>query len=175
MIVLGKHNKRTSIFNLYRPCKGKICDVGAFKVIKQKWLIMQKDNIHDHPREAVITDIIKAINNKLAKGHEIIVCLDSNEAFTSGKSGIAKLCKDCKLYDPLEHRHRSIGLNITYQRGSTQMCFIFCTFNTLISLTRSGMTAFGDIITSDHKGLFIDMKDETFLTSNIIAIPPPLI
>ena len=61
MTVMGKKNKRTSIFNLYRPYKGKICDVGAFTVIKQQWLMMQNDDRRDCLREESITDIIKAI------------------------------------------------------------------------------------------------------------------
>ena len=86
--VLDKYNKRTCIFNLYRPFKGKISNVGTFTVIKQQQFITQKDDIHDHPRKTAITDIIIAIKTKNAEGHDIIVCLDRNEAFTSGKGGI---------------------------------------------------------------------------------------
>ena len=80
----------------------------AFTVIKQQWLIAQKDDRYDHPRQGAITDIIIAIHTKRAEGHEITVCLDGNNTFTSGKERIAKLCKDCKLYDSLDHRHRGI-------------------------------------------------------------------
>ena len=99
--------------------------MGEFIVITQQWLIIQKDDIDDHPREATITYIVKAINNKHTEDHDIIVCLDGNEAFTSDKGGITKFCKYCKLYDSLEHRHRGIGVNRTYKRGSTQIDFVF--------------------------------------------------
>ena len=67
MTIFAKQNKRHFIFNLYRPYKGKICDAGAFTIMKQQWLIMQKDNTHDHPRKAAIIDIIIAINTKRAE------------------------------------------------------------------------------------------------------------
>ena len=35
------------------------------------------------------------------------------------------------------------------------------------------MTVFGGIHTSDHRCLFIDVKEEAFLTINIISIPSP--
>lgn len=83
------------------------------------------------------------------------------------------MCKECKLYDSLEHCHRGIGVNRTYQRGSTQMYFFFLHFQYPNIVNKSGMTAFGDITTSDHGVLFIDVKKETFLKRKIIAIPSP--
>ena len=38
--------------------------------------------------KTVITDIIIAVKTKNAEGYDIIVYLDRNEAFTSGKGGI---------------------------------------------------------------------------------------
>ena len=55
--------------------------MGEFTVIKQQWLIIQKDDRHDYPREGAIIDIIKAINKKHTDGHDIVVCLDDRKSF----------------------------------------------------------------------------------------------
>ena len=36
MTLLGKHNSRTTIFNMYRPCDSLIDSVGGVTVIKQQ-------------------------------------------------------------------------------------------------------------------------------------------
>ena len=42
LTILGKNNSRTTIFTMYRPCKGQIETVGDTTIIKQQWLIMQQ-------------------------------------------------------------------------------------------------------------------------------------
>ena len=74
-------------------------------MIKQQWLIIQQNNRHDHPRDTAIISIIKAINIKRTEGRDIVICMDGDESFTSDKGGISKICKECKPYDLLEHRH----------------------------------------------------------------------
>ena len=98
-----------------------------------------------------ITDVIKFINKKHTEGHEIIVCIDGNEDLTHDKGEILKLCKEFQLNDSLDHRHSGIGSNKSYQEGSAHIDFILCSFNSLIKLKRSGMTAFNETTSSDHR------------------------
>ena len=43
LIILGKDNRRTKLFTMYRPCKGSIIPMEDSTVIKQQWLVMQKE------------------------------------------------------------------------------------------------------------------------------------
>ena len=158
LTVLGKNNKRTTIITMYRPCKVKIENAGITTVVKQQWLIMQKSNRYEHPHKATITDAIKEIKKFQKDGHEIILLIDGNEAFTNAKGGIAKLCKECKLYDPFSHRHNEQQNSKSYIRGSDKIDFIFCSYNILKAVTSCGMNAFNEITVPDHCGLFLDIK-----------------
>ena len=87
--------------------------------------------------------------------------MDGNEEFFSSKGGIAKLCRECKLYDVFSQRFKNNKLPNTHIKGSKRIDYILCSFNILKSINRSGMTAFGDLATSDHRGLYIDLPIES--------------
>ena len=92
MTLLGKRNKRTSVYNMYRPGDTSIEQTGLSTVIKQQWLILQQQNrLNIHPHDAAITDLILEIKRKQKDNHEIIVTMDGNESFVNAKGGIAKL------------------------------------------------------------------------------------
>ena len=59
--ILGKHNNRTTVFTMYRPCKRHIETIGDTTIIKQKWLVMQQTKRKDYLRNVTVTDIIIAI------------------------------------------------------------------------------------------------------------------
>ena len=86
--ILGKHNKRTSVFNMYRLEDTSIERSGPITIIKQQWLlIQQKNRTNIHPHDAAITDLIISIKRKQKDHHEIIVTIDGNESFVSSKGG----------------------------------------------------------------------------------------
>ena len=96
--LLGKHNKRTSVFNMYRSGDISIEKTGPTTVIKQQWIILQQKNrTNIHPHDAAINDLIIEVKIIIKDNHEIIVTMDSNESFVNAKGGITKLCKACQL------------------------------------------------------------------------------
>ena len=60
-----------------------------------------------HLRQAAVTDIIIAINKKQTENHKIVLAMDGNEPFTNPSGGIARICRECKWFDQLSHRHGS--------------------------------------------------------------------
>ena len=42
--ILGEELQQTTLFNVYRPCKDSIESTGCTIVVKQQWLLMQRDN-----------------------------------------------------------------------------------------------------------------------------------
>ena len=65
LTILGKCNRGTTIFTIYRPFKGIIASMGDSTVIKQQWLVMQHTKRKDRPHKAVILDIIFATKKKV--------------------------------------------------------------------------------------------------------------
>ena len=66
---------------------------------------MQQTQREVHPRDIVFTDIIIVINKKRNEDHNIVLAIDSNESFYNSSGGISRICKACKLFDPLDHKH----------------------------------------------------------------------
>ena len=172
--MLGKHNKRTSVFNMYRPGGTSIENYVPITVIKQQWLLLQQKNrTNIHPHDAAITDLIIAIKRKQKDRHEIIVTVDDNEVFVSSKGGIARLCKACQLYDPLTHRHNLPTKISTYIRGANQIYYILVSINILKEITQYGMTAFGELTTTDHRRLHLDLSCNKVLKQKAMEHSPP--
>ena len=86
---------------MYRPCKRQIETMGDRTIIKQQWLIMQQTKRKNHPRQTAVTYIIIAINKKEKENHNVVLAMDGNEPFTNASGGIARICRECKLFDPL--------------------------------------------------------------------------
>ena len=131
--------------------------MGDTTIIKQQWSIMQQTKRKDHPRHAAMTDIIIEINKKQKENHNIVLAMDGNELFINASGGIARICRECKLFDPLSHRHGSECDSKSFLKGSNRIDFFLCSLNMLTTILRCGMTRFNDITTSDHCGLFLDL------------------
>ena len=170
--ILGRNNKKTTVFNVYRPGKMKVEDAGSSTVIKQQWIMMQQQGRDEHPHNATLKDLIKAIQQKQKHNHEIIVTIDGNEPFLSSMGGMATLCRICKLHDPFTHRHGDAVEGPSHINGSHRIDYIFVSLNIIESILACGATAFHDITTSDHKGFFLDidrnslLKDKKSVTSS---------
>ena len=95
--------------------------------------------------------------------HEIILTIDGNETFSSSSGGIAKVCKACKLFDPLYQTYDESIEGPSHINGSKRIYFIFVTAKLLPFMKAYGSTAFNELITSDHKGLYIDISREGIL------------
>ena len=68
---------------------------------------MQQTKRKEHPKQAAITDIIIAINKKQKENYNIVLAMDGNEPFLNASGGIARICRECRLFDPLNHRYGS--------------------------------------------------------------------
>ena len=172
--VLEKHNKRTSVFNMYRPGDTSIKMFDPLTVIKQQWLLFQQKNrTKIYPHDASITDLIIVIKRKQKDHHEIIVTVDGNESFVSSKGGMTRLCKVCKLYDLLNHCHNLPTNSSTYIRETKQIDYILVSINILKETTQCGMTTFSEITTTDHRSLYLDVSYNKVLKQKVIEYPLP--
>ena len=99
--------------------------------------------------------------------------MDWNEPFINASGGIPKICRDCKIFDPLDHKHGNICDFKSFLRDSDTIDFLLCSMDILTTILRYGMTGFNDIITSDHYGLFIDLSRDVILKGKTTTIPSP--
>ena len=171
--ILGRNNTRTLIFTMYRPCKGNIATVGDTTIIKQQWLVMQQTPRKEHPRDATITDIIIAINKKRKEDHNIVLAIDGNKPFFNSSRGIARICRECKLFDPLDYKHGNAFDSKLFLRGSDRSDFIFCSLAILTTTLRYSMARFNNITTYDHCGFFLDLTRDILLKGKATTIPSP--
>ena len=171
--ILGNNISHTTIFTMYRPCKGHIETVGDTIITKEQWLVIQQTKIKYYPRNAAVTDIIIAINKKWNEGHHIVLVMDGNEPLINASGGIAKICRNCQLFDPLDHTHGNTCDSKSFLRDLDRIDFILCSMDILITILRCGMTGFNDITTSDHCGFFLDLSRDVILKGKTATIPSP--
>ena len=124
---------------------------------------MKQTERKDHPRQAAITDIIITINKKQKETHNIVLAMDGNEPFKNASGGISRICRECKLFDPLNHRYGSESDSKSFLKESNRIDFFLCSLNILTTVLRCGMTGFNDITTSDHCVFFLDLSRDILL------------
>ena len=110
-----------------------------------------------------IIDLQFFINSQRNLGTEIILNMDVNETANWKISTIIKLCRICKLCDPIAMKHGTATEPNTYSRGSSRIDFILCTKALLPFISYIGILPFGMFAFSDHRGLFIDINLYQFL------------
>lgn len=99
--------------------------------------------------------------------------MDGNENFTSAAGVIAKRCRMCKLIDPFHHKLGTGKNNRSYLRGSNRIDFLLCTYNILTQVYQYEATGFNEVLTSDHRGFFLDLKrDSIFKKKEIVTSSP---
>ena len=99
--------------------------------------------------------------------------MNGNESLVNDKGGIARISRECKLYDSLDHRHGDIGNKKSYIRGSNKIGFILCTYNLLKMMIPCEMTAFNEVATIDHCGQFFNLSRTVVLRNRNAPIPSP--
>ena len=99
-------------------------------------------------------------SKKNKKKHEIILTIDGNETFSSSSGGISKVCKACRLFDPLHQKHGESKEGQSHINGSERIDFIFVTSKLLPFIKACESTTFNELTTSDHKGYYIDILRE---------------
>ena len=113
--------------------------------------------------------MIGAIKKKQKEGHKVFIALDGNKKFIQDKGVIARLCHECKLYDPFTHLYGKECETNSQIRESYRIDYYLCTYNLLKRIKLCGMTGFNDITSSGHCGFYLDVKSETITNPQAIS------
>ena len=123
-ITINGQNKVT-IISAYRVCITTIRNTGPNTIFYQQWDMLENRGKQIEIRSKIIEDLIVLINELQPDNHEVILTIDANEQFESGKGDVAKLMSMTKIVDPIECTHVLQNIPNTYQRGSKSIDFIF--------------------------------------------------
>ena len=126
----------------------------------------------------MIDDLIILIMKLQADNHEVVLNIDTNASFDSGKGGVAKLISMTKLIDPIACTHGSKNSPNTHQRGTKRIDFIVISLKLYKYQRACGITQFNQISPSDHRGSFIDVDLIAYLQNkfqNIIDVSSRLL
>ena len=99
-----------------------------------------------------------------------MLAIDGNEPFFNSSGGIARIFRECKLFDPLDHKHGNACYSKSFLQGSNRIDFILCSLAILTTVLRCGMTGFNDVTTFDHCGFFLDLTRNVLLKGKATTI-----
>lgn len=116
-----------------------------------------------------MVDLCNELSPIIEKGHNIILGGDFNESINSPE-GMSKKLQAIGLFNVFEERLQTQSLPRTHARGSRSIDHILATKYILDHISYAGMAPFGHIIDSDHRGLFIDIKDDILFQNDDIKL-----
>ena len=165
--IRGRQNRKIIIITVYKVCNQPIEQAGPTTAISQQWQIAQRENRgNENMADSTIIDLQLFINSRRNNSSEIIICVDANKTANHTNSNILKLCRTCKLCDPIAMKHGTESEPNTYSRGSGTIDFIFCTNALLPFISFIRILPFGFIVLSDHRGQFMDINIQKFLRNS---------
>jgi hypothetical protein len=116
----GQGGKKITIYIAYQVVNKPIAIGCITTAAQQQSLLVQDNDQLKNPRSAFRRDLTIDIQARIAKGHEILLVGDFNEAFGSDVEGILKLATTCGLLDLMSIRHSSTP-PATYARGRNRL------------------------------------------------------
>ena len=159
--------KKVTIISAYRVCITTIRNTGPNTIFYQQWDILENRGKQIEIRSKIIEDLIVLINELQPDNREVILTIDANEQFESGKGDVAKLMSMTKIVDPIECTHGLQNIPNTYQRGSKRIDFIFTFPKTYKYIRACGITTFSQVSPSNHRGIFINVDLISLLQNKV--------
>ena len=161
----GKNNTIFTTITGYRVCKGSIATSPIGSAFSREYEHHRTRNIvAPRPRKLFLTELQEYIHTLQAKGHSILVMLDSNGQIQDD-ADLQQFISQCDLHD----LHHSDPAPSTYIGSDhRRIDHMFGCSQTLGSLTAAGSLSYLDGPQSDHRGLFVDL-DTTKLLDQLLS------
>jgi hypothetical protein len=104
------------------------------------------------------------------RNEHIILVGDFNEPLDAGNSNMAKICQDIGLADVFSIRHPHLPEPATHIRGSRRIDYFLVSASVLPAVKAIGYDPFQYRITSDHRGMFLDLDNEILFGNQTQAL-----
>ena len=172
---MGKNGEKFLSITAYRVGQKKGSKPESADSITAHWQQVQAmtkaGQTEPDPRNQVLTDLSRFMDESRSEGYEIILGIDANEAMEAKDSGIMKFAEKNGLHDIHEAVVRDLPL--TTRIGSRRRIdFVFATEKILQWVRAAGYGAIDDGIQSDHILLWADIDFGGFFGGNPTANPP---
>ena len=157
IVMRGRRGRRIVIITCYRV--SQVSSVGledTNTAFIQQQTILRKSGLQSPcPRKECLAELATFIMMAEAKGHEVILSIDANEAVDSYRSALPEFLSQTTLVDTISHAHGEMAPK-TYLRGQRRIDFVFASESLLPHLRRSGHLGILDAIPSDHVGIWLE-------------------
>ena len=119
----------------------------------------------------MLIELCNAIKQWQEEGNNIVLLMDANE--NVGNNNMTQTFEKIGLKEAILSRHRvSQGTQVTYQRGRDPIDGIFVSAN--LAIEAAGYLSFGEGA-SDHRGIWIQVKQENVFGYNMDKVQPAAI
>ncbi|MGH7974008.1 MAG: hypothetical protein ACREBR_00680 [bacterium] len=169
MTLRGKADIKVTCITAYRTNAASPQTTGELTAWKQEWRLMALAGISDpDPRQHVLTDLSRFIQNKVDDGHDVIIMIDANQSL-SHDNIFRQFASECGLNDIYTHLHEEEGPP-SHNRGRRRTDYILGTPRILRAVTQCGYLNFNDASLSDHRAvdsniLFGNFTEDLTLTT----------
>jgi len=148
----GKNNNFLRVVSAYRPCPSN----GPLSTYQQQMRYWSASNLDCCPRDKFLVDLQKEVERWQAEGDQVIILADMNEDVQA--PAIKKFCAALHLVEAISMLHGP-ARKPTHQRGRMAIDGIYMS-RTLLQGSRGGFLQFGDVMGSDHRAVWVDIRAE---------------
>jgi hypothetical protein len=160
----GRNGRRVTIVTVCQVCNQSISSAGATTANMQQWNLLRRLGDPDlNPRRSFCTDLEAFLTPLRAAGDELLVMGNLNEHLGANASGMNAVVAKLGLVDTTSYHHGLDGEVSTYSQSNNRLDHILCTNALAPSIWRCGILPFNFVISSDHRGVFIDVNVDEFL------------
>lgn len=164
----GSTQQRITIITAYQVCQTQ--RTGNNTAANQQINTLLEESIalglttRINPRAAFTRDMITFVKHRQSDGDHILIVGDFNETIDESGSGTAEILAKCRLVDLCGHKLGDITIPNTYKRGPRRLDYALISPELLLVVSKVGYDPFDYRgITSDHRGLYIDLALENIL------------
>jgi hypothetical protein len=124
----------------------------------QQWNLLRRAGENNpNPRKSFCKDLDAFLIPLQAAGDELIVMGDLSEHLGDSASGMNAIVAKFGLVDSTTYHHGLDGELPTYSRSNNRLDYILCSHAIAPNIWRCGILQFNFVISSDHRGVFIDL------------------
>ena len=156
-----KHDRHLYVISAYRVCDQSMSQIGPETAFGQQAAFLNMEGITTNPRQQFITDLTSCVKEWRKDLDDVMILLDANQDLTpSSGPSLTTLMRDCQLIDLFHHHHGTRPTFPTYDLGSKRLDYAIGTATLSPYVIKCGYLPFYLGVSSDHRGLFIDLSTE---------------
>ncbi len=149
----GKHNQYLRVVSVYRPCPAN----GPLSTYQQHVRHWSSKHLDCCPREKLLNDLKAEVAQWQEAGDQVIILADMNDDVNA--PALQKFCRELHLVEAISSMHGP-AKTPTHQRGQKAIDGIYIS-RSLLSHAKGGFLLFGEVMASDHRAVWIDIRAET--------------